>query len=57
VASIDRKTVTVLSRDIINPGCEDATAVNAGGTLQLGPVCVDGYHFAIVLDPEGNRLA
>jgi predicted enzyme related to lactoylglutathione lyase len=31
--------------------------VSAGGTLQMPPTSVDGYHFAIIQDPEGNRLA
>jgi predicted enzyme related to lactoylglutathione lyase len=33
-----------------------AKAVNAGGTLQLGPVSVDGYNFAMVMDPEDNPI-
>jgi hypothetical protein len=40
VASIYRQTVIVLSRDVI----------------QLAPISVDGYHFAISQDPEDNPI-
>jgi predicted enzyme related to lactoylglutathione lyase len=33
-----------------------ARAVSAGGTQQMAPTCVDGYHFAIILDPEDNPI-
>lgn len=31
-------------------------AVAAGGQRHMDPSCVDGYHFAMVRDPEGNLL-
>jgi predicted enzyme related to lactoylglutathione lyase len=33
-----------------------ARAVSAGGKLQMAPTSVDGYHFAIILDPECNPI-
>lgn len=33
-----------------------ARAVKAGGTQQMPPTSVDGYHFAIIEDPEGNPI-
>jgi hypothetical protein len=33
-----------------------AKAESAGGKQQMPPTEVDGYHFAIVTDPEGNPI-
>jgi uncharacterized protein len=32
------------------------SAVSAGGTQQMPPTSVDGHHFAIIQDPEGNPI-
>jgi hypothetical protein len=37
VISLDRKTVTVLSRDIIQAGCEDAALRAEGNPIGLMP--------------------
>ena len=33
-----------------------ARAERAGGKQQMPPTAVDGYHFAIIEDPEGNPI-
>jgi hypothetical protein len=33
-----------------------ARAKKAGASLELPPAAVDGYHFAIIKDPEGNPI-
>jgi predicted enzyme related to lactoylglutathione lyase len=40
--------------DELNPVIE--RAVSAGGTQLMPPISVDGYHFAIIQDPEGNPV-
>jgi predicted enzyme related to lactoylglutathione lyase len=82
----DRKTVTVVARDVIQAGCEGAAwpaldrlakdvhrheplyllvddlaavivrAEDAGGKQHMPPTDVDGYHSAMIQDPEGNPI-